>query len=129
MTTESSYRYQNLWIPSTFRAEFVVPSDSLVSVTNARAPFGRVVDLWWHAVELGVETEERTPLPTPPRPTLVNFSEADILQSDSWRVTHLELLVLGELGVDAACNPATVIRTANEYAMSVSAVGGETTSP
>ena len=117
MTTESSYRYQNLWIPSTFRAEFVVSSDSLVNVTNPRAPFGRVVDLWWHAVELGAVAEERTPLPTPPRPTLVNFSEADILQSDPWRVTHLELLVLGEQGVDAVREPATVIRTANEYAL------------
>ena len=117
MTTESSYRYQNLWIPSTFRAEFVGSNDSLVSVTNPRAPFGRVVDLWWHAIELGVIAGERTSLPTPPRPTLVNFSEADILQSDPWRVTHLELLVLGEQGVDAACNPATVILTANEYAM------------
>ena len=34
LTTESSYRYQNLWIPSTFRAEFVASSDTLVSVTN-----------------------------------------------------------------------------------------------
>ena len=50
---------------------------------------------------------------------MVNFSEADILtgQSDHWRITHLELLVLGEQGVDAACNPATVISTANEYAL------------
>ena len=60
---------------------------------------------------------ERTSLPTPLRPSLVNFSEADILQSDPWRVTHLELLVLGEQGVDAACSPSTVISTANEYAM------------
>ena len=77
------------------------PTTPLVSVTNPRAPFGRVVDLWWHAIELGVVAGERIPLPTPVRPTLVNFSEADILQSDPWRVTHLELLVLGEQGVDA----------------------------
>ena len=117
MTTDSSYRYQNLWIPSTFRAEFVVSSDSLVSLTSPRAPFSRQVDLWWHAIELGVMARERTPLPSPQRPSLVSFSEADILQSDPWRITHLELLVLGEQGVDAACNPATVILTANEYAM------------
>ena len=117
MTTESSYRYQNLWIPSKFRAEFVASNDSLVSVTNLRAPFGRVVDLWWHAIELGVVAGVRTPLPSPLRPRLVNFSEADILQTDPWRVTHLELLVLGEQGIDAACSPATVILTANEYAL------------
>ena len=117
MTTESSYRYQNLWIPSTFRAEFVASNDSLVSGTNPRAPFARQVDLWWHAIELGVMAGEKTPLPTPQRPALSNFSEADILQSDPWRITHLELLVLGEQGVDAACNPATVVLTANEYAL------------
>ena len=117
MTTESSYRYQNLWITSTFRAEFVAANDSLVSATNPRAPFGRVFDLWWHAIELGVMAGEKTPLPSPLRPNLVNFSEADILQSDPWRISHLELLVLGEQGVDAACSPATVITTANQYAM------------
>ena len=95
----------------------MVSNDSLVSPTNPRAPFTRQVDLWWHALELGVTAGERTPLPTPRRPDLSNFSEADILQSDPWRITHLELLVLGEQGVDAACNPATVITTANEYAM------------
>ena len=117
MTTAPSYRYQNLWIPRTFHDEFVASNDSLVSTTNPRAPFERQVDLWWHAIELGVVAGEKTSMPTPLRPAMVNFSEADILQSDPWRVTHLELLVLGEQSVDAACNPATVVLTANEYAM------------
>ena len=117
MTTDSSYRYQNLWIPRTFHDEFVASSDSLVSTRNSRAPFDRQVDLWWHAIELGVVAGERTPMPTPLRPALVNFSEADILQSDPWRITHLELLVLGEQGVDAACDPGKVIQSANEYAL------------
>ena len=117
LTTGSSYRNQNLWIPSSFRADFVADSDSLVSPTEPRAPFHRQVDLWWHAIEIGVAAGERTPLPSPVRPALSNFAEADILASDPWRVTHLELLVLGEQGVEAASNPATVIATANEYAM------------
>ena len=75
------------------------------------------MDLWWHAMGLGANAAERTPLPTPLRPAMVNFAEADILASDPWRITHLELLVLGEQGVEAACNPGTVIGTANEYAM------------
>ncbi len=50
-------------------------------------------------------------------PLWFNFSEADILQSDPWRVTHIELLVLGEAGVDSACNPAAVAQAANEYAL------------
>ena len=66
---------------------------------------------------LGISARERTPLPTPIRLDMVNFAEADILASDPWRITHLELLVLGEQGVEAACSPATVISTANEYAM------------
>ena len=31
MTPGSEYRYQNLWIPSGFRADFVVQNDNLVS--------------------------------------------------------------------------------------------------
>ena len=30
MTTSASYRYQNLWLPSSFRSEFVISNDSLV---------------------------------------------------------------------------------------------------
>ena len=117
MTTGSEYRYQNLWIPSDFRADFVVGNENFVSQTNPRAAFSRQVDLWWHAMILGIKVGERTPLPTPIRPAMVNFSEADILSTDPWRIMHLELLILGEQGVDAACNPATVISTANEYAL------------
>ena len=117
MTTGSSYRNQNLWIPRSFSADFVAQNEHLVSPTNPGAAFARQVDLWWYAIGLGVNVCERTPLPTPVRPALVNFAEADILASDPWRLTHLELLVLGEQGVEAASNPATVITTANEYAM------------
>ena len=117
MTPGSSYRYQNLWIPRSFSADFVVQNENLVSPTNPQAAFARQVDLWWHAMGLGINVGERTSLPTPIRPAMVNFAEADILSSDPWRITHLELLVLGEQGVEAACNPATVIGTANEYAM------------
>lgn len=117
MTTPTSYRYQNLWIPSSFRDEFVAPMDTLVNLTNPGAAFPRQVDLWWYAIGLGVGVGLRTPLPAPVRPTLVNFGEADILESDPWRITHLELLVLGEEGVDAASNPSAVITAANEYAM------------
>lgn len=117
MTTSSSYRNQNLWIPSSFREEFVIAIDKLVHQTNPRAAFSRQIDLWWHAFGLGVEAGYRTPMPTPPRPSLVNFSEADILEADPWRLVQLELLVLGEQGVDAALNPSKVISTANEYAL------------
>ncbi|MCY4578431.1 MAG: hypothetical protein OXD31_05225 [Chloroflexi bacterium] len=117
MTTPSSYRNQNLWVPSSFRDEFIVPIDTLVSQTNPRAAFSRQIDLWWHAIGLGVDAGHRTPLPTPIRPAMVNFIDADTLESDPWRIAHLELLVLGEQGVEAALNPSSVITTANEYAL------------
>ena len=111
MTSDTSYRNQTLWIPNGFRDDFL---NQLVGAGPDEA-FYRQVDLWWYALRLGVASGERTPLPS--RPNLTRFNDADILQSDPWRRTHLELLVLGERGVDAACNPTTVVATANEYAM------------
>ena len=111
MTSDSSYRNQTLWIPTSFRNDFL---EKLVGA-GPNVAFYRQVDLWWYALRLGVASGERTPLPS--RPDLSRFNDADILQSDPWRRTHVELLVLGEQGVEAACSPAAVIATANEYAM------------
>ena len=114
MTSQTRYRDQDLWIPASFHKEYV-DSGRLVSRGDPRVPFGRQVDLWWHALGIGVARGARSPLPG--RDQLVRFNDAGILESDSWRVTHLELLVLGELGEEKASDPATVVRTANEYAM------------
>ena len=113
MTTDSRYRNQDLWIPAAFHREFV-DSNILVNRGDPRIPFGRQIDLWWYAFGIGVAAGERTSLPS--RDQLVRFNEGGILESDPWRITHLELLVLAEQGEEAASNPLTVVQTANEYA-------------
>ena len=58
---------------------------------------------------------EKTPLPD--RPDLVRFNEAGILESDPWRITHLELLALAEQDEETAADPNRVLLLAHEYAM------------
>lgn len=77
--------------------------------------FRRQIDLWWFALGVGVRIGEKTPLPD--RSTLVRFNEAGILESDPWRITHLELLALAEQGEDTASDPTKVLSLAHEYAM------------
>ena len=112
MSTGSRYGNQDLFLPKEFHADF---RDRLVHASKERAPFNRQVDLWWYAVGLGVKRGFRTPLPE--REALVKFSDGGILESDAWRISHLELLVLGEYGEEKASSPSAVIQTANEYAM------------
>ena len=92
MTSDTRYRDQDLWIPAFFHKEFV-DNNRLVNRGDPRVPFGRQVDLWWYALGIGVAAGERSPLPG--RDQLVRFNEGGILESDPWRITHLELLVLG----------------------------------
>ena len=113
MTSQPRYRDQDLWIPASFHKEYV-DSGRLVSRGDHRVPYGRQIDLWWHALGIGAAQGIRSPLPS--RDQLVRFNDAGILESDPWRITHLELLVLGEQGEGEASDPATVVRTANEYA-------------
>ncbi len=112
-----SYNELSLLIPSDFHQEFVAGLDSLVSRSDVRAPFRRQVDLWWYAIGVGVKAGTRTPLPTPQSKHFSIFNQGAVLYSNRWRITHLELLVLGEQGEEATSNPGTVILTANEYAL------------
>ena len=112
MTTGHRYGNQDLFLPKDFHTAFRA---RLVSQSDERAPFNRQVDLWWYALGLGVRQGVRTPLPD--RDALVKFNDGGILESDPWRITHLELLVMGEQSEDEASNPGIVIQTANEYAM------------
>ena len=113
MTINTTYRDQDLWIPEYFHKEFV-DNRRLVNRGEPSAPFGRQVDLWWYALGIGVAAGEKSPLPG--RNQLVRFNEGGILESDPWRITHLELLILGEQGEVAASSPSAVLQTANEYA-------------
>ena len=115
------YRGQDLWIPKSFQDEFL---EVLVGMADPRRPFSRQIDLWWFAFCVGVELGVRTPLPS--RDNRVRFNEAGILESDPWRITHLELFALSELGVGDASGresgessdvaPGQVMQMANEYA-------------
>lgn len=113
------YGSQDLWLPKSFHAEF---RDRLVDRANERVAFPRQVDLWWYALGIGVASGHRTPLPD--REQLVKFNDGGILESDPWRITHLELLTLAEEGQAAAANPSTVVQVANEYAFTGCAVLG-----
>lgn len=112
MTSESRYGSQDLWLHKSFYNEFV---GRLVSQSKPEVSFRRQVDLWWYALCVGVTEQTRTPLPD--HNSLVKCNNAGILESDPWRITHLELLTLSEEGQTAATNAAVVVRIANEYAL------------
>ena len=114
MTSDARYRDQDLWIPTAFHKEFV-ETNILVSRGDPRAPFSRQVDLWWYALSVGVGMRERTPLPA--RTQLVKFNDGGILNSDPWRITHLELLMLSEQGPDGDNSSVAIAQMANEYAV------------
>ena len=112
MSNEPRYGNQDLWLPKSFHAEF---RDGLVDRSDGRTPFPRQVDLWWYALGIGVVERRRTPLLE--RDQLVKFNDGGILESDPWRITHLELLALAEAGQTAATSASTVVQIANEYAI------------
>ncbi len=112
MSNEPRYGNQDLWLPKSFHSEF---RDRLVDRSAVRTAFPRQVDLWWYALGIGAVEGRRTPLPE--REQLVKFNDGGILESDPWRITHLELLALAEEGPTAATNAATDVQIANEYAI------------
>ena len=115
------YRGQDLWIPKSFQDEFL---GILVGIGDPRRPFPRQVDLWWFSFCVGADIGVRTPLPS--RENRVRFNEAGILESDPWRITHLELFALSEPGVGDTAeledsgrpegSPGRIMQMANEYA-------------
>lgn len=89
--------------------------DTLVSRSAGDpAPFERQIDLWWFGVGIGVAQGRRTPMP--PAINITKFHTGVVLDSDPWRIVHLELLALAEEGKKALENPSRVIRIASEYA-------------
>lgn len=115
MTTNSRYRDLDLWIPKQFQTEFVNSSRLVKRGDDPFVAFNRQIDLWWYALGAGISIGARTPLPD--RSLLVRFNDGGILESESWRITHLELLALAERGEETASSPAKVLQYAHEYAM------------
>lgn len=108
---KARYGNQDLWLPKEFHDEFV---PDLVRGSGG-STFSRQVDLWWYALGVGVNAKRRTPLPH--RDAIVKFHDGVVLETDPWRITHLELLVLAEEGQEAAADPVVVVQIANEYVM------------
>src|SRR5688500_14920196 len=77
-------------------------------------PFPRLIDAWWLGLCIGVHEGEREPFAS--GDARVKFMAGDILSSDPWRVTHLELLALSLDGPELLQNPSKVIQLAMEYA-------------
>ena len=105
------YSNQDLFVSKEFSESHM---KHLVGRGDPRKPFSRQVDLWWVALCLGIRAEYRTRLG--PREGLVKFNDGGILASDPWRITHLELLALAELGEGGLGDPAATIQMASEYA-------------
>lgn len=108
---ESVNRYAtiDMFIPTDVHSRI----DSFVSRSDADPrPFERQIDLWWAGLALGTHMGTRTPMPE----KRVKFNTAAILNSDPWRISHLELLALAEEGPEVFDSPARVIEIASEYA-------------
>ena len=112
MSIEPRYVNQDLFLPKSFHTEF---KERLVDQSKEHAPFLREVDLWWYALGIGVSNNDKAPLPN--RDRLVKFNNGGILETNPWRITHLELLALAEEGEGVAGNPRRVVQIANEYAV------------
>ena len=105
------YANQDLFWQKEFRENYV---KAFQGQGDVRKPFQRQIDLWWCALCLGVKLGRRTPLG--PKDRLVKFNDGGILSSDPWRITHLELLALAELGEEGLDSPSDTIQMAGEYA-------------
>lgn len=104
------YAAQDLFVASEVRDRM----DDLVSRSDkdGSKPFPRMVDAWWFAMCIGVREGQRTKLPE----RQVKFNDGNILATDPWRITQLELLTLSELGIAALETPRATITMATEYA-------------
>ena len=80
--------------------------------SNELAPFERQIDFWWAGIGIGIALGQRTPTTA----AVTKFNTGVILNSDPWRITHLELLALSEEGAQAISDPKRVIHIASEYA-------------
>lgn len=77
-----------------------------------RTPFERYVDLWWAAIGVGVSEGRVSSVDD-----AVKFVTGVVLNSDPWRITHLELLAVAHEGsTDVIGNPGKVVEIANGYA-------------
>ncbi len=109
MVKSNHYSNQDLYIAKEFHE---VLQNYLTRKELKDLPFARQIDAWWLALCIGVKIKQRTPLPE----NKVKFNDGSILDTDPWRLTHLELIALSENNEEILNAPKKVIRIANEYA-------------
>ena len=109
MVKSNYYSNQELFIAKEFHEGL---QNYITRKETKDLPFARQIDAWWLALCIGVKIKYRTPLPE----NKVKFNDGSILETDPWRLTHLELIALSEEDEKILDDPKQVIRIANEYA-------------
>ena len=78
-------------------------------------PFIHYVDIWWLALCIGVQDGKKSVLDSNKWHTFVRAGEA--LPSTPWRISHLQLIAIGESDdTNILTKPSAIITMANEYA-------------
>jgi len=107
------YASLDLFLPEflhSHRSELVVHAQA----SSQTGAFKRQIDLWWACVVAGVRSEQR--VSSDQVGELVKFNTASILDSDAWRIVHIELIALAKQGFEVLESPSSVIRLVSEYA-------------
>ena len=86
--------------------------DTISQFVAAKKTFPRLVDAWWAGLCIGVRLDKRLEVPG----DKTKFMDGNILSSDPWRITHLELIALAEEGESALQQPSRVVSIATNYA-------------
>lgn len=100
----------DLYIPSTIHTHI----DALVSRNDRDTlPFRRQIDLWWTGLVIGLRLSERQDIETG---AMSKFGTGVILNSDPWRIVHLEMIGLTLNGSHALASPNKIVAQAQEHA-------------
>jgi hypothetical protein len=105
MEQVNRYAAVDLFIPNSVHTHidsFVERGDS-----EGSRPFRRQIDFWWAGMLIGARLKEEIPLVGEGGQT--KFGTGVILNSDPWRITQLELLALGEAGIEVFTSPSRVV--------------------
>jgi hypothetical protein len=86
--------------------------DSISQFVGPTKPFTRYIDAWWLGLCVGVKFNKGQPEVG----KRIKFMDGNILGSDPWRITHLELLALAEEGAEVVKQPGRVVAIATNYA-------------
>jgi hypothetical protein len=110
---------KKLKVPTDFKADvqkYVTKQEesSLVGAKLSQSPFPRVVDFWFIALCLGARKYTGRKKQAP---SMSEFMDASILNSEPWRITLISLLAIGLTeNPDIVREPGDIINLMNELA-------------